>query len=116
MGLILSTPLTVCLLVLGRNLPQLRFLETMLGSTPALGVPARIYQRLIANDADEAVEIASTEIEKSSVVSFYDTVGIDSFVWQAKNFSRTQAPSTACVWRAEWMRCSTISGINTQPP
>ena len=76
-GLILSTPLTVCLLVLGRNLPQLRFLDTMLGSTPALDVPARIYQRLIADDADEAVEIASTEIEKSSVVSFYDTIGIE---------------------------------------
>jgi predicted PurR-regulated permease PerM len=76
-GLILSTPLTVCLLVLGRNLPQLGFLETMLGSTPALDVPARIYQRLIANDADEAVEIASTEIEKSSVVSFYDAIGIE---------------------------------------
>jgi predicted PurR-regulated permease PerM len=76
-GLILSTPLTVCLLVLGRNLPQLRFLETILGSTPALDVPARIYQRLIANDADEAVEIASTEIERSSVVSFYDAIGIE---------------------------------------
>ncbi|QHO75972.1 histidine kinase [Bradyrhizobium sp. CCBAU 051011] len=76
-GLILSTPLTVCLLVLGRNLPQLRFLDTMLGSTPALDVPARIYQRLIANDADEAVEIAGTEIEKSSVISFYDTIGIE---------------------------------------
>lgn len=75
-GLILSTPLTVCLLVLGRNLPQLRFLDTMLGSTPALDVAARIYQRLIADDADEAVEIASTEIEKSSVVSFYDATGI----------------------------------------
>ncbi|ABE64779.1 putative GAF sensor protein (plasmid) [Nitrobacter hamburgensis X14] len=77
LGLILSTPLTVCLLVLGRNLPQLRFLDTMLGSTPALDIPARIYQRLIANDADEAVEIASTEIEKSSVVSFYDAIGIE---------------------------------------
>jgi predicted PurR-regulated permease PerM len=76
-GLILSTPLTVCLLVLGRNLPQLQFLDTMLGSTPALDVPTRIYQRLIANDADEAVEIASTEIEKSSVVSFYDAIGIE---------------------------------------
>lgn len=76
-GLILSTPLTVCLLVLGRNLPQLRFLDTMLGSTPALDVPARIYQRLIADDADEAVEIASTEIGKSSVLSFYDAIGIE---------------------------------------
>ncbi|MEH2519126.1 putative PurR-regulated permease PerM [Bradyrhizobium sp. AZCC 1610] len=76
-GLILSTPLTVCLLVLGRNLPQLRFLDTMLGSTPALDVPARIYQRLIADDADEAVEIASAEIEESSVISFYDAIGIE---------------------------------------
>ncbi|XIA64390.1 GAF domain-containing protein [Bradyrhizobium sp. TZ2] len=49
----------------------------MLGSTPALDVPARIYQRLIADDADEAVEIASAEIEKSSVISFYDTIGIE---------------------------------------
>lgn len=76
-GLILSTPLTVCLLVLGRNLPQFQFLDTMLGSAPALDVPARVYQRLIANDPDEAVEIACTEIEKSSVVSFYDAVGIE---------------------------------------
>ena len=76
-GLLLSTPLTVCLLVLGRNRPELQFLETMLGSTPALDAPTRIYQRLIANDADEAIEIASAEIEKSSVVSFYDAIGID---------------------------------------
>jgi predicted PurR-regulated permease PerM len=76
-GLILSTPLTVCLLVLGRNLPQLRFLDVMLSSTPALDVPTRIYQRLIANDADEAIEIANAEIERSSVKSFYDVTGIE---------------------------------------
>ena len=76
-GLLLSTPLTVCLLVLGRNRPELQFLETILGSTPALDAPTRIYQRLIANDADEAIEIAISEIEKSSVVSFYDAIGID---------------------------------------
>jgi predicted PurR-regulated permease PerM len=77
LGLILSTPLTVCLLVLGRNLPQFQFFATMLGSTPALDVPTRIYQRLIANDADEAFEIATTEIEASSLVSFYDATGIE---------------------------------------
>jgi predicted PurR-regulated permease PerM len=76
-GLLLSTPLTVCLLVLGRNLPEFQFLETMLGSTPALNTPTRIYQRLIADDTDEAIEIASAEIEKSSVVSFYDSVGVE---------------------------------------
>ena len=76
-GLLLSTPLTVCLLVLGRNLPAFQFLETILGSTPALDAPTRIYQRLIADETDEAIEIASAEIEKSSVISFYDAVGID---------------------------------------
>lgn len=75
-GLLLSTPFTVCLLVLGRNLPELQFLETLLGSTPALTVPARIYQRLIADDVDEAIEIADAEIEKTSIVAFYDEVGI----------------------------------------
>ena len=76
-GLILSTPLTVCLLVLGRNLPQLQFLDTLLGSTPVLDVPTRIYQRLIANDADEASEIAEAEVERTSIVSFYDAIGIE---------------------------------------
>ncbi len=76
-GLILSTPLTVCLLVIGRNLPQLQFLDTLLGSAPALDVPTRIYQRLIANDADEAVEIATAEVERTSLRTFYNDIGIE---------------------------------------
>ncbi len=76
-GLILSTPLTVCLLVLGRNLPQLHFLEVLLGSSPVLDEPTRIYQRLIADDSDEAVEIATKAIEATSVTDFYNDVGID---------------------------------------
>src|SRR5690606_7437585 len=76
-GLILSTPLTVCLLVLGRNLPQMQFLVTLLGSSPALDLPTRIYQRLIADDPEEAVEIANEAIEATSLVEFYDDVGIE---------------------------------------
>lgn len=76
-GLILSTPLTVCLLVLGRNLPQLHFLEVLLGSSPVLDEPTRIYQRLIADDPDEAIEIATTAIKASSVPDFYNDVGIE---------------------------------------
>ena len=75
-GLILSTPLTVCLLVVGRHLPQLQFLDIMLGSTPALDLPTRIYQRLIAGDFDEAIEIANTAIEASSVSEFYNDAGL----------------------------------------
>jgi predicted PurR-regulated permease PerM len=76
MGLILATPLTVCLLVIGRNIPQLQFLDTLLGSMPPLDLPTRIYQRLLADDADEAIEIATTEIDKSSPREFYNDVGL----------------------------------------
>ena len=76
-GLILSTPITVCLLVFGRNFPQLQFLDTLLGSTPVLDLPTRIYQRLIASDPDEAIELASEKIETSSQRAFYNDVCID---------------------------------------
>lgn len=76
-GLVLSTPLTVCLLVIGRNLPQLQFFDTLLGSTPVLDVPTRIYQRLIADDADEAIEIVEEAIGEGGVTAFYDTHGIE---------------------------------------
>ncbi|WP_410219307.1 AI-2E family transporter [Paracoccus sp. (in: a-proteobacteria)] len=76
-GLILSTPLTVCLLVVGRNLPQLAFFDTLLGSTPVLNLPTRIYQRLIADDPDEAYEIAADAIRESGVTEFYDQSGLE---------------------------------------
>lgn len=75
-GLILSTPLTVCLLVIGKNIPQLRFFDTLLGSMPALDTPTQIYQRLIADDADEAIDIATKEATKTSVRTFYHDIGI----------------------------------------
>ncbi|ARP89278.1 histidine kinase [Bordetella genomosp. 9] len=76
-GLILSTPLTVCILVIGRYLPHLQFFETLLGAAPALDTPTRLYQRLIADDADEAIDIASGEVRKSSVKDFYHDVGVE---------------------------------------
>ena len=76
-GLILSTPLTVCLLVIGRNHPELQFLDTLLGSTPVLDVPTRIYQRLIADDAEEAIEIIDEVIEDDEVTEFYNDHGIE---------------------------------------
>jgi predicted PurR-regulated permease PerM len=76
MGLILSTPITVCLLVLGRNVPQLQFLDVLLGSTPVLDLPTRIYQRLIAGDVDEAIDIAQKEIADGSVIAFYDETAL----------------------------------------
>ncbi len=77
MGLVLSTPLTVCLLVVGRYIPQLSVLETLLGSSPALSRQTRIYQRLIAADPDDALDIAEEAIEEGSVTEFYSDEGMD---------------------------------------
>lgn len=57
-GLLLSTPLTVCLAVLGRHVERLEFLSTILGDEPALSPPVRFYQRLLAGDAGQAGKIA----------------------------------------------------------
>lgn len=77
-GLIMSTPLTVCLLVIGRYLPQLQFLDVLLGSQPALDAPTRMYQRLLAGEEEEAIALAEelTEDGPSQVPAFYDSVAV----------------------------------------
>lgn len=62
-GLLLATPLTVCLVVLGRHVPQLHFMEVILGDRPALSPETRLYQRMLAGDAVEAVAICEAEGE-----------------------------------------------------
>ncbi len=73
-GLILSTPLTVCLMLLGRYIPQLDFLEVLLGDEPALKPEEHFYQRLLALDQDEARNIAETHLQQNSLETVYETV------------------------------------------
>jgi len=73
-GLLLSTPLTVCLVVLGRHVPQLRFLEVMFGDRPVLPVEAKFYQRLLARDPDGALELADTERQAGTVAHVHEEV------------------------------------------
>jgi predicted PurR-regulated permease PerM len=73
-GLLLSTPLTVCLVVLGRHVPQLRFLYVILGSAPALTPAQRFYQRMLAGDTAEGEEIAADYIAEHGVAAFHDDV------------------------------------------
>lgn len=75
-GLLLATPLTVCLAVMGRYFPHLRFLDVMLGSAPALALHERFYQRLLAGDVDEDVRIAEQYLEKHSLADLYDDVAL----------------------------------------
>jgi hypothetical protein len=73
-GLILSTPLTVCVVVLGRYVPQFSFIQVLLGDEGALGAEAQIYQRLLAMDQSEARAIVDRFLKEKSLVELYDSV------------------------------------------
>lgn len=71
-GLFLSTPLTVCLLVIGKNVPALSFLNVILGSEPVLVPEARLYQRMLAMDPEGMLDLADKFLESNTLSGFYD--------------------------------------------
>ncbi len=73
-GLILATPLTICLVVLGRHVERLEFLEVMFGDEPPLTPAELIYQRMLARDPVEAAEQAQTFLREKRLVEYYDEV------------------------------------------
>jgi predicted PurR-regulated permease PerM len=75
-GLILATPLTVCLVVLGRHVERLEFLDVMFGDRPALSPPEIFYQRMLAGDPTEAAEKAEEFLKERSLSSYYDEVAL----------------------------------------
>ncbi len=79
-GLILSVPLTVCLVVIGRHVPSLEFLTVMLGDKPAIPPWTCFYQRLLARDEREAGEILETNLKDRSLEETYDEVLIPALV------------------------------------
>ena len=80
MGLLLSTPLTVCLVVLGRHVPQFAFLNVLLGSEAVLTPEERLHQRLLAADADEATELAERFLKDQPLEIFYQKIAIPTLV------------------------------------
>ncbi len=73
-GLVLSVPLTVCLVVVGAHVPNLGFLTVLLGDQPVMPPEAHYYQRLLANDQREASQVLETHLKSSSLESLFDTV------------------------------------------
>jgi hypothetical protein len=82
-GLLLSTPLTVCLGVLGRHIPWLSFLDVMIGDEPPLSPAQSFYQRALAADIDEAVDQTVEILPRRSLSDVYDKV-----VLQALNLAQ----------------------------
>jgi predicted PurR-regulated permease PerM len=75
-GLVLATPLTVCLVVLGRHVERLSFLDVMFGDRPALSPPEIFYQRMLAGDPTEAAEKAEQFLKERSLSSYYEDVAL----------------------------------------
>ncbi|HZL59098.1 MAG TPA: AI-2E family transporter [Stellaceae bacterium] len=75
-GLLLSTPLTMCLVVLGRHVDRLEFLDVLLGNRPALALEESFYQRLLAGDPDEAAAHAEKFLKEKPLAAYYDDVAI----------------------------------------
>jgi predicted PurR-regulated permease PerM len=73
-GLVLATPLTVCLVVVGRHVDRLQFLDVMLGDRPPLTPPQLAYQRMLAGDPIEAAEQAREYLKDSSLENYYDAI------------------------------------------
>ncbi len=87
-GLLLSTPLTVCLGVLGRHIPGLRFLDVMIGDEPPLSPAQSFYQRALAGDIDEAVDQAEQILRRRSLTYVYDHVVLKALILAQVDFRR----------------------------
>ncbi|WP_254224582.1 AI-2E family transporter [Burkholderia multivorans] len=76
-GLVLSTPLTLCLVILGRYVSGLEFLDVLFGDRPALTPGERFYQRLLTGDRERALAQADTLLKKRSLCAYYDAVALE---------------------------------------
>ncbi len=87
-GLLVATPLTVCLLVIGKHVPQLSFLDTLLGNEPVFELKTRVYQRLLAGDQEEAAELVLDDLEHRPLVEVYDTVLVPALALAETHWNR----------------------------
>ncbi|HEX3952216.1 MAG TPA: AI-2E family transporter [Stellaceae bacterium] len=79
-GLLLATPLTVCLVVIGRYVPNLQFLDILLGNQPVLSSEESLYQRLLSHDPEEATEQAEAFAREKSIEAFFDEVALPALI------------------------------------
>ena len=75
-GLIISTPLTLCFVVMGRHVKSLEFFDVLLGDRPALSAVNSFYQRILADNLDEALAQAETLLVDHSLIAYYDSVAV----------------------------------------
>jgi predicted PurR-regulated permease PerM len=89
-GLLLSTPMTVCLAVLGKHVPRLSYLAVLLGDEPALGDDMVVYHRLLSGDEEEAQEILDKRFAASPRARVFDEVIIPALLLAGRDRARNE--------------------------
>jgi predicted PurR-regulated permease PerM len=89
-GLILATPMTVCLVVFSRYVPRLQFLVVLMAEEPMLEADVRYYQRLLAGDQDEAAEVIGQYLRDHPLDTVYDDILVPALVAAARDAARAE--------------------------
>lgn len=87
-GLLLSTPLTMCFVVFSRHVEGLKFLNVMLGDQPALRFEESLYLRMLADDPDEAADEAEAFLKENSLSAYYDEVAARALILAQNDVNR----------------------------
>jgi predicted PurR-regulated permease PerM len=89
-GLVLSTPMTVCLAVLGKHVPRLSYLAVLLGDEPALEDDMVVYHRLLSGDEEEAQEIIDDRFAESTRARVFDEVIVPALLRASRDRTRNE--------------------------
>lgn len=91
-GLVLATPMTICLVVLGHHVESMKFFDILLGDRPALSPPEIFYQRMLANDPGEAVEKAEEYLKERTLSEYYEEVALKGLKLAQSDLKRDRLP------------------------
>ncbi|MGH9435347.1 MAG: AI-2E family transporter [Terriglobia bacterium] len=102
LGLILSVPLTVCLMVIGRHVPHMEFIGVILGDEPVLAPETKFYQRLLAMDLEEAREIAENFLKEKPLGDLYDSILMPALSLEAqdRHVGTIDKETEAFIWQS----------------
>jgi len=102
MGLVLATPLTVCLVVMGKYVPQLKFFDVLLGDEPAMTADLNLYQRLLAHDYDDASVIVLEQSKLLPSLQLYDQTLIPALIYSKQDLAEDQLDESevVAIWNA----------------
>ena len=103
-GLVIATPLTICLVVVGRHVERLKFLDIMLGDRPPLSPPQLVYQRMLAGDPLEAAEQAHEFLKGSSLEDYCDRILLEGL-----RLAESDTADWAISTRNDWVELPRLS-------